>query len=42
MIDEREILDIAQQTSLAPHVVGKDYILGWMLAGIYEHDGACW
>lgn len=38
MIDRREILDIATQTSLTPHVVEKDYVLGWMLAGIYAHD----
>ena len=38
MIDRREILNIATQTSLTPHVVEKDYILGWMLAGIYAHD----
>lgn len=39
MIDKREILAIAQQTSLTPHVVEKDYVLGWMLAGIYGHEG---
>jgi len=38
VIDRREILNIATQTSLTPHVVEKDYILGWMLAGIYAHD----
>lgn len=38
MIEKREILAIAQQTSLTPHVVEKDYVLGWMLAGIYGHE----
>jgi len=38
MIEKREILSIAQQTSLTPHVVEKDYVLGWMLAGIYSHE----
>jgi predicted nucleotidyltransferase component of viral defense system len=38
LIDRREILDIASQTSLTPHVVEKDYVLGWMLAGIYAHE----
>jgi predicted nucleotidyltransferase component of viral defense system len=38
LIDRREILDIATQTSLAPNVVEKDYVLGWMLAGIYAHE----
>ena len=31
MIDKREILDLAAQTSLNPHVIEKDYVLGWML-----------
>ncbi len=38
MIDRREILDLAAQTSLTPHVIEKDYVLGWMLAGIYAHE----
>ena len=38
MIDKREILAIAHQTSLTPHVVEKDYVLGWMLAGIYGNE----
>ena len=38
MIDRREILEIAAQSSLTPHVVEKDYALGWMLAGIYAHE----
>lgn len=37
MIDRREILDTATQMSLNPHVVEKDYVLGWMLAGISAH-----
>ena len=38
MIEKREILAVSQQTSLTPHVVEKDYVLGWMLAGIYGHE----
>jgi len=38
MIEKREILAIAEQTSLTPHVVEKDYVLGWMLAGIFGHE----
>jgi predicted nucleotidyltransferase component of viral defense system len=41
LIDKREILDLldlAVQTSLTPHVILKDYVLGWMLAGIYAHE----
>ena len=37
MIGKRELLAMAQRTSLTPHVVEKDYVLGWMLAGIYGH-----
>ena len=38
MIDKREIIAYSQQTSLSPHVIEKDYVLGWMLAGIYGHE----
>ena len=34
MIGRREILDMATRTSLNPHVVEKDYVIGWILAGI--------
>ncbi len=37
MIDKREILDVAGRMSLQPGVVEKDYVLGWMLAGIFAH-----
>lgn len=37
MIDKREILDAATRMSLTPHVVEKDYVLGWLLAGISAH-----
>jgi predicted nucleotidyltransferase component of viral defense system len=38
MIDKREILEAASSFSLLPNVVEKDYVLGWMLAGIYAHE----
>ena len=38
MIDKREILDAATALGLNPHIVEKDYVLGWMLWGIYDHD----
>jgi predicted nucleotidyltransferase component of viral defense system len=38
LITNREVLEIATQTSLNPHVVEKDYVLGWLLAGIYAHE----
>lgn len=37
MIDRQEILEMSRELSLAPQVVEKDYALGWLLAGIYNH-----
>lgn len=37
MINRREILDIAGTLGLRPQIVEKDYVLGWVLAGIYQH-----
>lgn len=38
MIDRREIIGIAGTKSLLPQVIEKDYVLGWILAGIYQHE----
>jgi predicted nucleotidyltransferase component of viral defense system len=38
MIDRREILETASSFSLLPNVVEKDYVLGWVLAGINAHE----
>lgn len=38
MIDRREILEAASALSLLPSVVEKDYVLGWVLAGINAHE----
>ncbi len=38
MIDRREILEAASAFSLLPNVVEKDYVLGWILAGIQAHE----
>ena len=38
MIDRREILEAASSFSLLPNIVEKDYVLGWMLAGINTHE----
>jgi len=38
MIDSREILEAASSFSMLPNVVEKDYVLGWILAGINAHD----
>ena len=35
MIDRSEILAVAADLSLEANVVEKDYVLGWLLAGIY-------
>ena len=38
MIDKREILDAATGLGLTPHVVEKDYVLGWLLWGVANHQ----
>lgn len=38
MINKREIVTIAGAQSLLPNVVEKDYVLGWILAGIFQHE----
>src|SRR5438552_2129579 len=39
MINVREIQERAAELSLTPEVVEKDYVLGWLLAGIDHHGG---
>ncbi len=34
MIERCEILDTAKTLGLVPQVVEKDYVLGWILAGL--------
>jgi predicted nucleotidyltransferase component of viral defense system len=34
VIDRQEIMEFAREFGLAPHVIEKDYVLGWMLAAI--------
>jgi predicted nucleotidyltransferase component of viral defense system len=36
VIDRLEIMDLAREFGLAPNVVEKDYVLGWLLAGISQ------
>jgi predicted nucleotidyltransferase component of viral defense system len=38
LIDRREILEAASSLALLPSVVEKDYVLGWILAGINAHE----
>ncbi len=44
MIDRQEIVERAGELSLRPEVVEKDYVLGWVLAGIAQHPeiGGSW
>lgn len=37
MIGRQEILEFAREVGLDSNVVEKDYVLGWMLAGIGQH-----
>ncbi|NCP44603.1 MAG: WYL domain-containing protein [Sphingomonadales bacterium] len=38
MISKQEIINSATNMSLTPHVVEKDFALGWILAGIYANE----
>jgi predicted nucleotidyltransferase component of viral defense system len=40
MISKQDILDRARDWGLRPEVVEKDYVLGWLLAGIAGHPQA--
>lgn len=44
MITKREIVDAAAVLGLNPHVIEKDYVLGWLLWGIHSHEaiGESW
>ena len=44
VINKRELLDWASTLGLLPNVVEKDYVLGWLLAGIHAHPeiGVSW
>lgn len=38
MIDRQELTDLARELSLTLNVVEKDYVLGWLLAGIAANE----
>ena len=38
MIPKIEILKIAKEKGLLPGVIEKDYLLGWLLAGISKNN----
>jgi len=44
LIGRLEILDFSREFGLAPNIVEKDYLLGWILAGISNHGelGSDW
>lgn len=37
MIDRQEVMELTKEFGLAPHVIEKDYVLGWLLQGISNH-----
>ena len=37
MIDKSEIMDFSREFGLRANVIEKDYLLGWVLAGIFNH-----
>jgi len=37
VIPKQEIIELATQANLQTHVIEKDYVLGWLLAGIDQH-----
>lgn len=44
MIDKSEIMEFSREFGLRANVIEKDYVLGWVLAGIFNHAeiGASW
>ena len=38
MIDKSEIMDFSRELGLRANVIEKDYVLGWVLAGIFNHS----
>ncbi len=37
MINRQDIFDFSRELGLRPEIVEKDYVLGWVLAGIFAH-----
>ena len=37
MINRQDIFDFSRELGLRPDIVEKDYVLGWLLAGIFSH-----
>jgi len=41
LISRQEVMDFSREFALAPSIVEKDYVLGWILAGISNHTKLC-
>ena len=41
MIEQRELEQLRGEWSLESGVIEKDYVLGWLLAGIAQHEALC-
>jgi predicted nucleotidyltransferase component of viral defense system len=37
LISKQEVMDFAREFSLRPDIIEKDYVLGWLLSGIYHY-----
>jgi hypothetical protein len=37
MVSREDLVAVADATGLTPPVIEKDYILGWLLKGVYQH-----
>jgi len=44
LIDKSEIMDFSREFGLTANVIEKDYVLGWVFTGIFNHAeiGANW
>jgi predicted nucleotidyltransferase component of viral defense system len=38
MIKKSEIMELSREFSLVANIIEKDYVLGWVLAGIANHQ----
>jgi len=38
VIPRREVADTANEWQLAHNIVEKDYVLGWLIAGVAQHE----
>ncbi|MBN1615133.1 MAG: nucleotidyl transferase AbiEii/AbiGii toxin family protein [Deltaproteobacteria bacterium] len=38
MIGKQEVMAFSREFGLRPDIIEKDYVLGWLIAGIFNHD----